>query len=45
MFLYKEVLKTVMGAEAKRAKHTKRLPVVLTPEEAGELLRAAVFGL
>ena len=39
MFLYREVLKLELaGIEAKRAKQTRRLPLVLTTAEAGELL-------
>lgn len=40
VFLYKQVLGIELeGINAKRAKHTKRMPVVLTQEEAGELLK------
>ena len=40
MFLYREVLKMELtGIEAKRAKHTRRLPIVLTAGEVGELLK------
>jgi integron integrase len=40
VFLYREVLKIELSdINAKRAKHTKRLPEVLTQEEAGELLK------
>ena len=40
IFLYKEVLKVgLAGIDAKRAKHNKRLPVVLTSAEVGELLK------
>lgn len=41
IFLYKEVLKIELeGIDAKRAKHSRRLPVVLTTAEVGELLKA-----
>jgi integron integrase len=41
LFLYRDVLQSDIGTlEAKRAKHTKRLPVVLTRDEVGALLRA-----
>jgi integron integrase len=40
VFLYKEVLKKELeGIDARRAKHHKRLPVVLTAGEVGELLK------
>lgn len=40
VFLYKQVLGIELeGINAKRAKHTKRMPVVLTQEEAGEQLK------
>jgi integron integrase len=40
VFLYREVLKRELGGvDAKRAKHTKRLPVVLTQGEVAELLK------
>ncbi|MEQ1935557.1 MAG: integron integrase, partial [Fimbriimonadaceae bacterium] len=40
VFLYREVLKKELsGVDAKRAKHTKRLPVVLTQGETAELLK------
>lgn len=42
VFLYREVLKKDLGdLNAKRAKHHKRLPVVLTQEEVGKLLQGA----
>ncbi len=41
IFLYKEVLKVeVEGINAQRAKHSRRMPVVLTAEEVGRLMRA-----
>jgi integron integrase len=41
VFLYKEVLKVELeGIEARRAKHSARLPVVLTTQEVGALLKA-----
>ena len=41
VFLYREVLKIELeGIEARRAKHTRRLPIVLTTGEVGELLKA-----
>ena len=41
VFLYREVLKRELeGIAAKRAKHSRRLPVVLTTVEIGELLKA-----
>jgi integron integrase len=41
IFLYKEVLKVELaGIAAQRAKHSRRLPVVLTAEEVGKLMRA-----
>ncbi len=41
IFLYKEVLKVeVEGINAQRAKSARRMPVVLTSEEAGRLMRA-----
>jgi site-specific recombinase XerD len=41
IFLQKEVLKIELaGIDAKRAKHSRRLPVVLTTAEVGELLKA-----
>ena len=40
LFLYRDVLKIdLVGIDAKRAKHTKRLPVVLTQVEVAELLK------
>ncbi|MCE9517992.1 MAG: hypothetical protein K8R87_00230 [Verrucomicrobia bacterium] len=40
LFLYREVLKVELeGIDAKRARHHKRLPVVLTTEEVSELLK------
>ena len=40
MFLYKEVLKMELeGIDAKRAKHNKRLPVVLTTGEVADLMK------
>ena len=41
VFLYREVLKIELeGIEAKRAKQTRRLPIVLTTGEVGEVLKA-----
>lgn len=41
VFLYREVLKKELsGVNAQRAKHMKRLPVVLTQGEVAELLKA-----
>jgi integron integrase len=41
VFLYREVLKVELeGVDAQRAKHTKRLPTVLTQAEVAELLKA-----
>jgi integron integrase len=41
VFLYREVLKVELaGIDAKRAKHAPRLPIVLTTEEMGALLKA-----
>ena len=41
LFLYREVLKLELeGIDAKRAKHSRRLPVVLTTGEIGNLLKA-----
>lgn len=40
IFLYKEVLKVELaGIAAQRAKHSRRLPVVLTTEEVGRLMK------
>lgn len=40
IFLYKEVLKIELaGIAAQRAKHSRRLPVVLTTEEVGRLMK------
>ena len=40
MFLYSEVLKVeLQGIDARRAKHSKRLPVVLTSGEVAELMK------
>lgn len=40
VFLYREVLKIELGGiDARRAKHAKRLPVVLTQGETAELLK------
>ena len=40
VFLYREVLKVKLeGIDAKRAKHQKRLPVVLTTGEVAELMK------
>ena len=40
VFLYREVLKVELeGINAKRAKHSPRLPIVLTTGEMGELLK------
>ena len=42
VFLYREVLKVELeGIDAKRAKRSRRLPLVLTTGEVGELLKAA----
>ena len=41
IFLYREVLKVELeGIDAKRAKRSRRLPLVLTTGEVGELLKA-----
>lgn len=41
VFLYREVLKMELGGfDAKRAKQTRRLPLVLSTAEVGELLKA-----
>ena len=41
LFLYREVLKIELaGIDAQRAKHTRRLPLVLTTGEMGEVLKA-----
>ncbi len=41
LFLYREVLKIELaGIDARRAKHSRRLPLVLTVGEMGELLKA-----
>ena len=43
MFLYGEVLKVKLeGIDARRAKHQRRLPVVLTTGEVAELVKEAL---
>jgi hypothetical protein len=45
IFLYKEVLKVELeGIDARRAKHAPKLPIVLTTQETGALLRGVTGG-